>query len=70
MALTSANTQDFDGEERDVRAGREYFRRRFVRLAQKANAKEREIYIQYVESSVMHQRLGLAGELFADALEA
>lgn len=36
---------DFDGEPRDARAGREYFRRRFGRLAQKANTKEREIYI-------------------------
>ncbi|KAH9947360.1 heterotrimeric G protein alpha subunit 4 [Amylocystis lapponica] len=36
---------DFDGEERDARAGREYFKKRFARLSQKANAKEREIYI-------------------------
>ncbi|CDO70956.1 hypothetical protein BN946_scf184829.g65 [Trametes cinnabarina] len=36
---------DFDGEPGDAKAGREYFRKRFARLAQKANAKEREIYI-------------------------
>ncbi|KAI0089980.1 heterotrimeric G protein alpha subunit 4 [Irpex rosettiformis] len=36
---------DFDGEPRDARAGRDYFRKRFARLAQKANQKEREIYI-------------------------
>lgn len=37
---------DFDGEPGDVRAGREYFKRRFGRLAQKAGrSKEREIYI-------------------------
>ena len=40
--------QDFDGEPNDAKAGREYFKKRFARLAQKANAKEREIYIQYV----------------------
>ncbi|KAG6828996.1 hypothetical protein H0H92_006068 [Tricholoma furcatifolium] len=38
--------QDFDGEPGDVRAGREYFKRRFAKLAQKAGrSKEREIYI-------------------------
>ncbi|KAH9487347.1 Guanine nucleotide-binding protein alpha-2 subunit [Psilocybe cubensis] len=37
---------DFEGEPGDVRAGREYFKRRFARLAQKAGrSKEREIYI-------------------------
>ncbi|KAF8992041.1 guanine nucleotide binding protein, alpha subunit [Cyathus striatus] len=37
---------DFDGEPGDIRAGREYFKRRFARLAQKAGrSKEREIYI-------------------------
>ena len=37
---------DFDGEPGDVRAGREYFKRRFAKLAQKAGrSKEREIYI-------------------------
>ncbi|KAI0344010.1 heterotrimeric G protein alpha subunit 4 [Trametopsis cervina] len=36
---------DFDGEPADARAGRDYFRKRFARLAQKANQKEREIYI-------------------------
>lgn len=42
--------QDYDGEPRDARGGREYFKKRFARLAQKANQKEREIYIQYVWS--------------------
>ncbi|KAF4623682.1 hypothetical protein D9613_001396 [Agrocybe pediades] len=38
---------DFDGEPGDAKAGREYFRKRFGRLAQKAGrSKEREIYIQ------------------------
>ncbi|EIN13172.1 heterotrimeric G protein alpha subunit 4 [Punctularia strigosozonata HHB-11173 SS5] len=37
---------DFDGEPGDVRAGREYFKKRFARLAQKAGrSKEREVYI-------------------------
>ncbi|THH12970.1 hypothetical protein EW146_g7198 [Bondarzewia mesenterica] len=37
---------DFDGEPGDARAGREYFKKRFGRLAQKAGrSKEREIYI-------------------------
>ncbi|KAF7783414.1 hypothetical protein Agabi119p4_1438 [Agaricus bisporus var. burnettii] len=37
---------DFDGEPRDIRAGRDYFKRRFAKLAQKAGrSKEREIYI-------------------------
>ncbi|KAJ7735837.1 heterotrimeric G protein alpha subunit 4 [Mycena maculata] len=37
---------DFDGEPRSATAGRDYFKRRFGRLAQKAGrAKEREIYI-------------------------
>ncbi|CAL1696835.1 unnamed protein product [Somion occarium] len=36
---------DYDGEAGDARAGREYFKKRFARLAQKANQKEREIYI-------------------------
>ena len=40
--------QDYDGESNDAKAGREYFKKRFARLAQKANAPEREIYIQYV----------------------
>jgi len=40
--------QDYEGEPGDPRAGRDYFKRRFARLAQKANAKEREIYIQFV----------------------
>ncbi|KAH9048808.1 heterotrimeric G protein alpha subunit 4 [Lactarius hengduanensis] len=37
---------DFDGEPRDAHAGRDYFKKRFARLAQKAGrSKEREIYI-------------------------
>jgi len=36
---------DFDGEPNDPRSGRDYFKKRFARLAQKANQKEREIYI-------------------------
>jgi len=36
---------DYEGEPGDPRAGRDYFRRQFSRLAQKANAKEREVYI-------------------------
>ncbi|KAN0121442.1 Guanine nucleotide binding protein (G-protein), alpha subunit [Russula decolorans] len=37
---------DFDGEPRDATSGREYFKKRFARLAQKAGrSKEREIYI-------------------------
>ena len=41
--------KDYDGEPGDIRAGKDYFRRRFTKLAQKAGrAKEREIYIQCV----------------------
>lgn len=41
--------QDFDGEAGSALAGRDYFKKRFGRLAQKAGrAKEREIYIQCV----------------------
>ncbi|PCH33175.1 heterotrimeric G-protein alpha subunit GPA2-like protein [Wolfiporia cocos MD-104 SS10] len=36
---------DYDGESGDARAGRDYFKKRFARLAQKANQKEREVYI-------------------------
>lgn len=37
---------DYDGEPGDIRAGRDYFKRRFAKLAQKAGrSKEREIYI-------------------------
>lgn len=39
--------KDFDGASNDPKAGREYFKRRFGRLAAKAGrSKEREIYIQ------------------------
>ncbi|KAE9388570.1 heterotrimeric G protein alpha subunit 4, partial [Gymnopus androsaceus JB14] len=37
---------DYDGESGDVKAGRDYFKKRFGRLAQKADkTKERDIYI-------------------------
>lgn len=37
---------DYDGEPGDIKAGKDYFKRRFARLAQKAGrSKEREIYI-------------------------
>jgi len=37
---------DFDGEQGDAKAGRDYFKKRFARIAQKAGrSKEREIYI-------------------------
>ena len=40
---------DFDGAPGDVFAGRDYFKKWFARLAQKAGrSKERELYIQYV----------------------
>jgi guanine nucleotide-binding protein subunit alpha len=46
--------QDFDGEPRDANSGREYFKKRFARLAQKAGRqKEREIYIQSVARFVI-----------------
>lgn len=45
--------QDFDGEARDANSGREYFKKRFARLSQKAGrSKDREIYIQSVPSFV------------------
>lgn len=47
QSSTCLNIQDYDGEPGDVRAGRDYFKRRFAKLAQKAGrSKEREIYIQ------------------------
>ncbi|EPS99657.1 hypothetical protein FOMPIDRAFT_1024123 [Fomitopsis schrenkii] len=36
---------DYDGPTADPAAGRDYFKKRFARLAQKANQKEREVYI-------------------------
>jgi guanine nucleotide-binding protein subunit alpha len=46
--------QDFDGEPQDPNSGREYFKKRFARLAQKAGrSKEREIYIQSVASFLL-----------------
>lgn len=39
----------FSGKEGDVEAGKEYFKKRFMRLSAKSNrVKEREIYVQYV----------------------
>jgi guanine nucleotide-binding protein subunit alpha len=43
---------DYDGEVGDVKAGREYFKRRFARLSLKAGrAKEREIYIHITNAT-------------------
>ncbi|KZT09053.1 heterotrimeric G protein alpha subunit 4 [Laetiporus sulphureus 93-53] len=36
---------DYEGQPGDASAGRDYFKKRFARLAQKANQKEREVYI-------------------------
>jgi len=37
---------DFDGESGDAKAGRQYFKKRFTRLAQKAGrSQEREVYV-------------------------
>ena len=47
-AVHSLCAQDYDGEPGDAEAGKSYFKKRFARLAQKANQKEREIYIQCV----------------------
>ena len=46
--------QDFDGEKCDAEAGRLYFKKAFARLALKtrSGAKEREVYIVYVISSL------------------
>ncbi|KAG6865042.1 hypothetical protein C0991_005535 [Blastosporella zonata] len=45
---------DFEGEAGDIRAGRDYFKRRFAKLAQKAGrSKDREIYIQYVSLKLL-----------------
>jgi guanine nucleotide-binding protein subunit alpha len=42
-----ATFQDFEGEVGDAKAGRDYFKKRFAKIAQKAGrSKEREIYIQ------------------------
>lgn len=47
--IDSCRFQDYEGEPGDAKAGRDYFRKRFARLAQKAGrSKEREIYVQYV----------------------
>ena len=56
LPLTSF-VQDYDGEAGDAKGGREYFKKRFARLAQKANAKEREIYIQYVRLQYCSEKL-------------
>jgi hypothetical protein len=47
--LSGQFLQDYEGAPGDVAAGRDYFKKRFGRLAQKAGrSKEREIYIQFV----------------------
>ena len=39
--------QDFEGAAGDYEQGRDYFKKRFVRLSQKAGRpKEREVYVQ------------------------
>ena len=44
--LNKANVRK--GKAKDVSDGKEYFKRRFLRLAQKSSrTKEREIYVQY-----------------------
>ena len=41
--------QDYEGEPGDVRQGREYFKKRFLRLGRvPGKEKEREIYVQLV----------------------
>ena len=53
--IDSCHFQDFEGEAGDAKAGRDYFRKRFSRLAQKAGrSKEREIYIQCVSMLVRY----------------
>ncbi|KAH7103192.1 heterotrimeric G protein alpha subunit 4 [Auriculariales sp. MPI-PUGE-AT-0066] len=43
---------DFEGKEGDVDAGKEYFRKRFLRLSTKSNrVKEREIYIHFTTAT-------------------
>ncbi|TFK64229.1 heterotrimeric G-protein alpha subunit, GPA2-like protein [Pluteus cervinus] len=43
---------DYDGEAGDVRAGRDYFKKRFARLAQKAGrSQQREIYIHITNAT-------------------
>jgi guanine nucleotide-binding protein subunit alpha len=55
--------QDFDGEPRDANSGRDYFKKRFARLAQKAGrSKEREIYIQSVPRFVTDRFLLRLGQ--------
>lgn len=51
LSFSVPRSQDFEGPTGDVKAGREYFKKRFAKLAVKAGRqKEREIYIQYVNS--------------------
>lgn len=48
-SVDSCHFQDYEGEPGEAKAGRDYFRKRFSRLAQKAGrSKEREIYVQCV----------------------
>lgn len=59
LARCSTTPQDYDGPNADPGAGRDYFKKRFARLAQKANQKEREVYIQCVIPEYMHRLLFL-----------
>lgn len=54
VAWRSTVRQDYDGPTADPAAGRDYFKKRFARLAQKANQKEREVYIQCVIRFCLH----------------
>lgn len=43
---------DYDGKPKDVMEGREYFRKRFLRLAQKSSrTREREIYVHFTNAT-------------------
>ena len=48
QTLPVDDLKDYEGQPGDVAAGREYFKKRFMRLSAKANRiNEREIYTQY-----------------------
>jgi len=43
---------DYDGKDGDVEAGREYFKKRFLRLSMKSSrTKEREIYVHFTTAT-------------------
>lgn len=47
--MTDLDVKDYDGQPGDALAGRDYFKKRFIRLSAKANRiNEREIYTQFV----------------------